>query len=508
MPRIKKRSRGARENTATDAGPAPTASAPAAGGITPLAAVSTIESVKDVPAQNQLVSYATDFGYIFHDLKYEDPNVNQVQFYARMMHYSTHGYFGTEPTGIGFEQIDNFWATLYDKLLKKAVVRDGYRHLPDSLAAMTAVDALFGLWVGEVVNVRTVRALIDSTSWNDATLTMSGDLSRKNRRATEVWNSLSTIQIPDIFRMQALLHPVISDRPGGAVIATLVNNKQYFDQLGTTATPSCCLNWDEASDISLVSARIDDILSEAESAVQILRNESFVKALSGSNAGFTYTTGYQADIKYFFTLIEELVYPAGLPDPGQIVVDPAEFQQVLYGDAIYGIYASKAMGAVTGRYQVGYPFITGAVRGLVYRRGFNQLSPIVYGGFKQPWAVLLPYGADHVPAVAGCFAQLSKTDSVQLYDCNAYRMWSEVSGWTTVVADPNFDDGTELRSWLEEGSPAADHQWNEMMFQKLEPSLFHGPAGLKAYGFHMPVEVPAELLRSALCSSWNVPYVR
>jgi hypothetical protein len=526
MARNFKRSRGTRENTAVDAGPAPTASGPAAGGITPLGAVTTTETVKDVPQVSQMASYPTDFGYIFHDLKYEDPNVNQVQFYARILRYSLTGYFGATPAGIGFERIDDFYTTLYDKLLSKAVIRDGYRHLPDTLATNITTEALFGLWVGEVVNVRAVRALIDSISWNDATITLRGELSRKYRRAVEVWNDLSTFQIPMVYTMHAMLHPVVSDQPGGAVIFSLVNNSVYFNALGSQGTPGCYVDWTRADDIVLNSSNIDDILCEAEAAVQILRNETFVKALTGANAGFTYTTGYQADIKYFFTLMHELVYPSGLPEPGQIVVDPGEFQQILYGDAIYGYYAKKTVGVVDNRYPVGYPFVTGANMGLVYRRGFNQLSPVVFGGFKQPWAVKDMYGSDHTPSVLGLFAQCAKMDgSDQMYDCNAYRCWSKdvhnyydptpvtggwktSTGWYSVQEDVNFDDATELRSWMEDGSPASDHQWNEQLFSKLDPSNFHGPAGMKAYGFHMPVDVPAELLRASLCSAWNLPYIR
>jgi hypothetical protein len=514
LPRVNKKARGSREATASDVSPAPTADASVASGNTPLAAVATIESVKDVGTQVSM-SYATDFGYVLHDMEYEAPNDARIQMFARVMKYSTHGYFGAVASQIGQSRIDDFYTKLYDELLRKAVIRDGYRHLPDTMDSGLSTDAPFGLWVGEVINVRAVRALIDSVSWNDATKWMAGELSRKNRRATEVWNALQTIQVPNLYRMQALLHPPVSDRPGGSVILTLINNKDYFSQVGTVdGSHPCCLDL-APGDISLDSAQIDNILCEAEAAMQIFRNEAFIKSLDGDSGGglawdVSSGRGKRLDLKYYFILINELVYPSGLPDPGQIIVDPGEFTQTLYGDAIYGIYAKKTMSVVDNRYPVGYPFVANAPMGMVYRRGFNQLSPIFYAGLKQVWAVDAPYGDDHSPAIFGSFAQYSKVDSGDdLFDCNAYQMWDRVqNGFRTANLDVNFDDATELRTWMEEGSPASDHQWNEMLFSKLDSLPMHGPAGIKAYGFHMPVEIPFDLMRSALCSSWNIPFVR
>lgn len=519
MSRLNKGSKGTREKTRQDESPAPTAG-PAAATATPLSQVATIESVKDVGAVSQ-VSYATDYGYSYHDYDMEAPNDNRVQLFARMVKYSPLGYHGKQPVGIGFERIHYFYDNLYSELLSKAVKRDGYRHLPDTMDSGLKTYAPFALWVGEVINVRTIRNLIDSPSWNDATKVMRNDLSRKNRRAIEVWNALMTFEIPDLYRMQALLHPVISDRPGGAIIITLVNNKAWFDEFGTVdATHPCCLNVVNkggspgANQISFSSARIDDILCEAEAAVSVLRNESFIKSLDGdSGGGLTWATGTGRgtllDLKYYFTLINELVYPMGLPEAGQIVVDPAEFNHILYGDAIYGLYDKVTLGVHT-YHSIGYPFVTGANQGLVYRRGFNTRTTIVDGGFKQIWATLLNIaeGEDmwDDQSFLGAFVHMMDN---QAGGCNyCYTTWTRNEGFTHVHPSVNYDDATALRTWMEDGRPAADHQWNEMLFAKDDTLPMHGPAGLKAYGFHQPVSVPAELLRAAKCSTWNLPFVR
>jgi hypothetical protein len=525
MTRLPKRARGKRENTATDASPAPTAGAPDAGGLTPLATVNTVETVKDVPGPQNSPSYATDFGYVFHDYDILLPNDNRVQLLARMMNYDPRGVHlagnesGVTLATLGYGRIDHFYDTLYEELLKKAVIRDGYRHLPDTMDSGIRPDAPFALWVGEVNNVRAVKAFIDSQSWNDATVSMASAFSRKNRRATEDWETLMTFQIPDLYRMHALLHPPVSDRPNGCVIMTLINNKRWFDALGTVnASHPCCLDW-SSDNILFTSNAIDDILCEAEAAISILRNELFVKALDNdAGGGFTYGTtgrGVRLDLKYFFTLIHELVYPSGLPDPGGFVIDPGEYNQVLYGDAIYGINEHVTLGVPDAWHIVGYPFVTNAPNGLVYRRGFNQLSPIVYAGMKEVWALGVPSSEIDNAVLYGNFAQRGPlTDSKLVFSNNAYKAWSR-SGNATPIVVPydtmsvvNFDDATDIRLWMEDGSPQSDHQWNEMLFAGLDTFITHGPAGMKAYGLHQMAETVSELLRSAGCASWNLPFIR
>jgi hypothetical protein len=501
---FKRGSRGTRENTKVDESPAPTAGSAAAGGTTPLAQVATPESVKDVGTPIQL-TYATDFGYTLYDLEYEDPNNDRVQLFSRVIEFSPTGFLGiSPPSDVGIEHIEEFYTTLYDKLLTKAVVRDGYRHLPDTLTSGLDIRDVYALWLSAVINVRTVRALIDSTSWNDATKSYRNQWSRKNRRATEVWNDLSTFEVPQIYRMLALLHPPTADKPGGNVIITFAALKPFWDGLFDTV-PTSALNLTGPGSIMLDSNGVDSILAEAEDVVRALRYCSTI-------AGATWATGYDTDLKYFITLMNELVYPMGLPESGQIMVDPMEFNQTLYGDAIYGTFGKRNVGVLTSRNQVGYPVIAadGSTR-LVYRRGFNQLSTLVHAGFKQPWAVQEVSGSE-IAGVLGLFANRSEYSNHQLYDSNAYSLWTrDTAALVPVTKDVNFDDGNALRHWMEEGGPQADHQWNEMLFVEsdLEATFpIRGPAGIKSYGFHMPVEIPGDLQRSALCASWNVPFVR
>jgi hypothetical protein len=525
MSRLPKRARGQRENTGSDSSPAPTAEGPGNGGMTPLAAVNTVETVKDVPGPQNSPSYATDFGYVFHDYDIMLPNDNRVQLLARIMSYEPRGIHlvgseaGVPLPELGYGRIDHFYDTLYEELLKKAVIRDGYRHLPDTMDSGIRPDAPFALWVGEVNNVRVVKAFIDSQSWNDATQSMASAFSRKNRRATEDWETLMTFQIPDLYRMHALLHPPLSDRPNGCVTLTLVNNRKWFDALGTVnASHPCCLDW-ASNDLSFTSNDIDDILCEAEAAIAILRNELFIKALDNdAGGGFTYGTagrGVRLDLKYFFTLIHELVYPSGLPEPGGFLIDPGEYNQVLYGDAIYGVDVTKTLGVATAWHLVGYPFVNGAPNGMVYRRGFNQLSPIVYAGMKEVWAVGDQGSELDTAVLYGNFAQLAPlTDSKRVFSSNAYKAWSR-SGNAVPIVLPyetdsivNFDDATSIRHWMEDGGPQSDHQWNEMLFARLDTFITHGPAGMKSYGLHQLSETVSELLRSAGCASWNLPFIR
>jgi hypothetical protein len=366
-------------------------------------------------------------------------------------------------------------------------------------------EAPYGLWVSEVINVRAVRALIDSPSWNDATKDLRSEFSGFNRRATDVWNALQKFQVPEIYRMQALLHPPVSDSQGGPVILTLCNAYKWFVKFGAiiSAHPPC-LDW-QGGDIDFTRANVTKILQEAEAAVELLSYNPVVPAFDGDAAGgLTWDTtgrGRRLDLKYLDTLIREVVYPSGLPDSGQIVIDPAQFNQLLYGDAICGIDNQ-----VTDVY-VGYPYLTGSVQGLVYRRGFTDpKDPVMLGGLKENWAVLVKSGVIANQRWYGAFLPL--VDRANLIYGRVWQLYSRNSGWTESLPNTNFDDADALRAWMESGAPEADHQWNEMLFANQDTLPYHGPAGSKTYGFHMPFAVVGDIHRSALCSAWRLPYVR
>jgi hypothetical protein len=522
--RLDKRSRGTRESTKTEGSPAPTAG-PTSGGITPEVGIATPESVKDVGSPTQM-SYTTGFGYTFHDLDGLAPNDDRIQSFLRVVRYSPRGYFGAVPVGMGYERIDHFFsAWLYDRILEKAVKRDGYRHLPDTIDNPGIMEARDALFTCEVNNVLAVRAHIDSINWNDATRYIGGELSRKNRRATEVWNALKTIEMNQLSRAHGLLHPPIADKPGGAVLTTLINAKEWFAKFGTIdVSHPCCNDWDVSS-FAWTSDNIDNILAEAEAAIQVIRGDIFVKAMdndSGGGLAWTAATsspanrGSQQDVKYWATLLHELVYPEGLPETPQIAVDTMRFNEILFGDAIYGVQENWLVTVPDHWYSVGYPYVTDAPMGLVYRRGFAPIDELHYAGMREIWALQKRFSSDNGAdqSYLGCFASMSTTAKDSLLNGNAYLMWSRVVAGASQfrTSNPlgyNYDDGTDLRLFMEDGSPYADHQWNEMLFGKLDPSApIHGPAGMKAYGYHMPINVPCDMLRAAWCAAHNIPFVR
>jgi hypothetical protein len=339
---------------------------------------------------------------------------------------------------------------------------------------------------------------------------MANGMSRKKSRATKAYADLSTIAMNNLTRTQALLHPVISDRPNGAIIFSLVNNYEWFGSFGTVTTlHPCARDIQTQSAITLTSTDIDNILSEAEAAVSILRNEAFVKAMDGdAGGGFTWSTatgrGTRLDLKYWDTLINEIVLPTGLPEPGEITVDLAQFNQTLYGDAIYGVDHED-----TTYLSVGYPQTASVANDLIYRRGFIDPSDmIMHAGMRQPWAVLSKSIDPADQTILGGYAQIVESNSAISYQSNAYRLWSRVAGWYSGAIDTNWNDGSSMRTWLTDGSPTADHQWNEKLLAGQMTVPDHAPAGAKTYGFFQPYMVPPELLRSALCSAHNIPFVR
>jgi hypothetical protein len=529
MARLNK-GKGNRNRTKVDESPAPTAGSSTGVGATPLSQVATIETVKDVLPVGRL-SYATEYGYTFHDYDRMLPNDSRVMVMIRNLIYSPLGYHEQQPGNVdsatkillGLDRIEAFMTDLYPELLNKAVIRDGYRHLPDTMDNDGIIGPYYGVFVGAVNNCRAVKVMIDNASWNDGTLELKSGLQTLFRRATEDWATLMTLQIPDLYRTQALLNPPLSDSPSGTVLISLVDISKHAEKLGTinSSHPAFILREGGAT-TTIDASYFKAILSEVEASIAILKFKPFVQAIDGdTGGGFTWSTstgrGVRADIQYWITLVEELVYPMGLPDPGTIVVNPLRMADALYGECLYSMAETDTIGVPSSDALTAYPYFinadTDAISQLIYRRGFSPRNIFQEAGLDQIWMGLKSNVTIDDGAFFGAFIQVGPQSSVgghgafkyQGKSNNSYRAWKR-TGWLSFISEVNFDDADDIKIWMSDGGPSADHQWNDSALN--EGLITQTPIGMAAYSYFMPPSVPFELHRSALATTFGLPYIR
>jgi len=334
------RSPGPRTRTRVESSPGPAAESAQPSGVTPLARTATIETVRNVtPGPERTYDLGT--GEIFHDYEIFTPTKNKLKLVQRYIDLSPYGYFGKTPVGTGHDRVVEFYDTLYDKLVQKAVIRDGYRHLPDS-ETVKIFTAYPYLWMYAVRQIRTILILINSRDWNDATRAVSGSFTGLYRRASESWEALKTFQVPELYRKLALNGAPFSDAPGSTLVIDWMI--LYPDTTGMGDLLTTIVDWGNGSHTGFGNvatynskSEVEGSLVEVENIIRVLRYQPMgtCVGLDGSTCDDTYQTGAQNDLKYGITLLHELVYPAGLPDVGEINIDPVKFNNELYGEAIY-----------------------------------------------------------------------------------------------------------------------------------------------------------------------------
>jgi len=485
--------------------PAPSAGASASGAVTPVASVASIEAVKDVlPVPG--VSYDVGIGEILHDYEIFQPNYGKSQLYARVCEVVSKGVEGTPAADSGASRIVEFYDTLYDKLVQKGVIRDGYRHLPDTQTVKVA-EAYCFVWITAVNNIEKVLQVINNFNWNDFTRSQRTIWSGLFRRASEAYNALKTFEMPDLYRALALSNPIMSDAPGGPLMITFLHCQTALRLLVADGGDHPAFlpdEWDDNGATDYEGMTRDfflQILDDVNNSIALLRfqpSSTFV-ALDGGTCDTTWQTNAQNDLKYFVTLIHEIVYPMGLPEVRDVVVNKARFQQILYVEALYMVDDDTHF--------VGYPSINKAENGMVYRTFLDDPKDILrLSGFGEVWAVNVAAAAT---AFYGTFIQQIRaggTGSPRGKDM--WMRWDNINGLWLDSATHDMSDAADIKALFINGNPITDHVWNECIFlyRSFDPVNLHWDK--PCMGFFMKYSTPMELMRAALCTTWNVPYTR
>lgn len=488
-----------------------------ASGVTPVAQVSTVESLKDVvPAPKSGV--AGTLGYTYYEYEYLRPIEYMPQVLVRTLRFNPYGYHrpyggSDDPVLVtNWDKVTQFWSDVPQLMLDKVLRRDGIRFLPDSFDNANILEYRELLFAATRAQLKTIRTLIDSTSWNEGTQFFLRDaFARKNRRCMEAENNLATIEISPLWTSLGDSEPVISSQPGGPILITLVDFSNIVAGLGTNdATHPAFLNKGIVSPYTLIdsSADVDKLLQECENAIKLLRFRDDTTALDGtSNAGFTWTAGsgrgVQSDFKYLSILLSELRYPASGPISGEINVSLGMMNQRLYGEAIYG--TDLETGTPDVRHFVGYPYIETGDKA-VLRRGYVPMDPLLESGFGEVWAVeSTSFGVTVAHGFKAEFGLANSQDHLTKFAVNVMDRYGD---WTVPDGEVNLDSATELRDWLVK-STSSDHQWKEGILNRVIATdnvvKSEQPA---VYSFHQSILVPYEGMRAALCTAYNVPFLR
>jgi len=405
-----------------------------------------------------------------------------------------------------------FWDQVHERLIDKATIRDGYRHLPDDQTSLCDIyQAYVGLFATACINIRAIKAIVDSIGWNEFLLGQNTIWSRKNRRTMEIISNLHQMQVPSIATLIGCAFPPVAQYDGGPFVATWANMYPYAVLLGANADANHPAFVDhDVNDIPDTSGEVDDWLAEIENAVSILNFLSTIPSIDRTvSNGFTWTAtgrGARDDLRYARTLLHELVFPSGLPDVGQITSNALMFNQLLYGEALYGADVTLTLGVESSREIVGYPHFLGDSSEKVYRRGFlDGKDALVQMGLYNTYMI---GDSDYYAFYLGLTTQIADNSKDTKYGL-AYAVGIEGSTTLTVITDAvAVDDATTLRSFLEGHSPLIDHQWVDSLFLQRDGHTIHTPSGIASYGYFMPVDLPMEAFRAALCATFNIPYQR
>jgi len=493
------------------------------GGVTPVAQVTTIESVKDVVPSEKSGLPGT-LGYVYYEYEYLEPVDNAPQVLLRVIRINPYGrHFAVgagenEPVvATNAAKIKTFWADLPSFLLDKIYRRDGISFLPETFDNGELIEWRELLITACIMQLRTIRTLIDTTSWNEGTRGMRESFARKNRRCLEAENNLATIETSPLWStIMGQTEPVISPRSGGPILITLPDLYEIASHfVDVDSTHPAFLNKAEMADqwdLVKTSNAVDQLLGEVENAIRILRHrdDSELVCLDG-NSGTPNTwisgdgRGVQADVKFITKMLHELKYPAVGNFEGAILVDLGRWNQKLYGEALYGVDLEGGTPNDT-RHDVGYPMITEDSRA-VYRRGFEAFSPLNEAGLDEIWGVESDANDNETLCLLGFKCQVGLNDSVvtpsKFGTIHIRRDGTEIKP----AFEYNFDDGTSMRAWLGK-SFASDHQWNEGVLIRAGGSPVVKPDQPAVYGVHQPVLVPFEGYRKYLCEAYNVPFQR
>jgi hypothetical protein len=203
-------------------------------------------------------------------------------------------------------------------------------------------------------------------------------------------------------------------------------------------------------------------------------------------------------------MLHELKYPSiGSIITGDVLTDLGRWNQKLYGEALYGVDLEDATPDV--RHYVGYPEIRTGDKA-VYRRGFEPFNPLNEAGLDEIWAVESDT-SDETLLLLGMKAQVGVSDGNAVASKFGTIIVKRDGSRVTPPSEYNFDDGTQMRAWLE-NSLASDHQWNEGIFLRLDSNSVVKPDQPAVYGIHQSVLVPFEGFRKYLCEAYNVPFQR
>jgi hypothetical protein len=518
----KTKEKGYRRNDRKDGAPPKTSSGSSGN---PAATRTQLETGKDVfPVQPADLVFKNG---TYHDYWYFAPNRATPQAYLRTVSINLTGWVasgvggGTAiPTGItiGTGQLYTFWLELYLNLLHKAVRRDYYRHLPDTLVNPTLPKNYFELLLGARETVETLLTVVNSESFNSATKSMRTKFGAKYRRLANQKKALAAFRCPkaladwmdDRFNVVAL-------RSGGAFVASvpdftpimaLITGKALGAYVAGGASPMTAL-WGLPMDLDSVNDLWDEILVNVDDAIA---------TLNGTAPANTWNTGFQDDLKYFQILLEEMgTEPIGMIEDKQIMVNAPRFQNIMYGEAIYGydldattLYAFPVIDLAAAT-----PFSPSS---MIPRRGFEKPTDYDEAGMGEVWAA---YHSEAASAVSvpiadvqilfGCIIQYANES---IGSCvaqkDAFRVYDEKNGWYNIDSSLDHNDGGSLRTLMTEGNPLGDHQWNDFLFAKRLGNSHpqKGPAGVAAYQFHQPFLAPFESYRSWLCGTFDVPFYR
>jgi len=503
--------------------------APSGEMVTPVAQISKAESLNDVAPVSKS-GIPGSLGHTYYEYEYLEPIDLMPKVVARVIRLSPYGYFPVDDGAVELtgesavfpildgtktvNKIVDFWYRAPQLMLDKILRRDGVRFLPDSFDNSHILEWRELLMAAIRMQLRMIRTLIDTTSWNEGTQFLREAFARKNRRCMEAENYASTLQVAPIWRTLGDSEPVISSQAGGPILITFIDFSNIISHLGDISSSHPAF-LDKTKVVNLIgtlctSNGVDDMLREVENAIKLLKGFTDTVALDndGSDPGFTFLTGegrgIKLDLKYMQIMLVDLGYPPMGPVSGAIEVNLAKWNQILYGEALYGIDLTESTPDV--RHPVGYPAVTASSKG-VLRRGFVPFSGNVEleSGLDEIWAVETQSYV--VTWLLGTKCQYSMGGDDVVYPSKfGFQYMDRYGTYALPPAEYNFDDGTAMRRWLQD-SLASDHQWNEAVLQRLDnaypPVKTEQPA---TYSLHQPADIPFEGLRGALCLVYNLPF--
>jgi hypothetical protein len=463
----------------------------------------------------------------YHDYLVYSPNKATPQCYIRAVDFLLHGFSingvggGTAvPANVylGATPLLTFWAELYLNQVHKAVRRDGYRHLPDTLTNSGVPKAYFKILL-EARSLNTaLLTLVNSESFNDATKSMRTKMGGKFRRLTNQAKTLGTFRCPaDLAKWADYLFRIVAIRPGGAFVVTLPELANDIAPITGKAGGSYAAGGAEV--LTSFFGTVPDLDSVNDVWDELLTNiDDAIATLNGTAPAANWNAGYQDDLKYYQILLEELgIEPIGYVEADSIIVDPGAYQNIMFGEAIYGydLHNTNLYAFPVLDFTAATPF---SPAGMIPRRGFRPPTDLDEMGVGEVWAA---YHSEAANAIAvpkadsqvlfGVLIQINNESIAGVtYAKDAFRMYDAKNGWSNLDSSLDHNDGTACRTLMTSGNPLGDHQWNDFLFSEEIGNTIaqKGPAGLPAYQFHQPYLAPFESMRAELCRIFDVPFYR